>query len=146
MKEENTNLHMIKITEFYKENCSEQETVEVSDEVLALLMEEKRKNGNYKKWEKTHRAVGVYLDSEDYIGALGFTSKSGIDEVETAIWLEQALRRCSDIVIRRAKLKYLQHMTTREIAKLESVNHTSVAESLRIAKRVLMELQEKEEK
>lgn len=145
MKEKNTNLHIIKISEFYKGNCSDQETVEVSDEILSVLMDEKRKNRNYKKWERVHRAIGVYLDSEDYIGALGFTAKSGIEEVETVIWLEQALRGCSDIVIRRAKLKYLQHMTTREIAKLESVNHTSVAESLRIAKRVLTKLQEKKE-
>lgn len=135
--EENT--HLIRIKDYYPDDCSEQEFMEVSDEVLFQLETYKKGERNYHKWVKRHRAGSLHIDDEDFLGYMGKYIESNTDESEIDLFLDQALSICGEIVLRRMKLLVAGYTKT-EIAEIEAVCYTSISASIEKAKKVLAEL------
>ena len=79
------------------------------------------------------------FDDEDFLGYLGKYIETNIDDAEIAIFLEQTLGTCGEIVLRRMKLFFAGYSIT-EIAKKESVCYTSVSCSIDKAQKALAEL------
>lgn len=136
--------NLIRLSDYYPGNCSEQKTEIINDEVLAALKEFKRADENYRVWTRRHRAGTLYFDDEEYMGNLGLYTGSHTAGVETAVWLEQVLTHCGKPVIRRAKLYFIEGLTVRTIAEMESVHYTSVCASIEKAKAVLYRVLKKE--
>lgn len=136
--EENT--HLIRIKDYYPEDCSEQEFTLVNDETLAELEQMKRDVVNNKKWEKRHRAGSLYIDDEDFIATLGLYTDSQEDELNFRLWFEQALSKCGTITVKRATLYFIDGLSARAIANMESVHHTSVITSIEKAKNALLKM------
>ncbi|MBQ8514205.1 MAG: hypothetical protein IJ496_02300 [Ruminococcus sp.] len=131
---------LIRISDFYDDNCSEQEMVEVSDEVLMALQRFKKDDENLRKSDERHLAVGLRYDNDEYMAAaFGLYSESSAEGVELRIWLEQALCDFSEVVVRRAMLYFIEGMSARAIAEMEGVHHSSITKSIEKTKRCLLE-------
>jgi DNA-directed RNA polymerase specialized sigma24 family protein len=135
--------NLIRISDYYSDNCSEQEMVEVSDEILMALQRFKKDDENLRKSDERHLAVGLRYDNDEYMAAtFGLYSESSAESIELRIWLEQVLCDFSQIVARRAMLYFLEGLSARAIAELEGVHHSSVTKSIEKTKKRLLELLE----
>lgn len=132
VKSDNGN-NLIKITDFYAHNCTEQEYVEVNDEVLEFLVQKKRE-------EKK-------LEMRDYRHLAPF----GFDEIETAemhsiyeksaedsyfaelqsMELYEAMGKLKLVFRRRFYLYHVDGLTMEEIAKMEGVSRIAISKSLK---------------
>ena len=131
--------HRIRIKDFYPNDNSEQEFMEVSDELFFQLQMNQKEDKRYRKWEERHRAGSLHIDDEDFLSYLGKYIETNIDDLETAIFIEQTLDAYGEIVLRRMKLLVAGYTKT-DIAKKESVCYTSVSCSIEKAQKALLEL------
>lgn len=130
----------IRIRDYYPDDCLGQEFALVTDEQLAELEQWKRDEESLKKWEKRHRASGLYIDDEDFCALLGAYVTSQEDVVDIRLLFEQALSNCCDNTRKRAELYFYGGLSARKIASLENVNHATVDKSIRYAKSELYKL------
>lgn len=131
--------YLIKMSDFYSDYKDEQEYIEVSEEVIDFLGECKRKDERYRDWIRRHRS-GLRYDDEEFISKKGLYCESISNEKEAEIFLEQALSKCSEKIIRRAKMYFLYGLSISDISKMETVCYTSVKGSIEKAENILCEI------
>ena len=139
IKLENGN-NLVKVEDIYGFNNSDEEFVELTDEVLEALNQQKRYEEKYKKWEKRHRANDIFLGTEDFSASLGLYEESFETESDISVLLEEALSAYSKAVLRVAKMYYLCGVSARKIAELENLHHSTVDQYLKYAKKSLCKM------
>lgn len=130
------------LSEKYGFNCSEQRTVEVSEEILQAFEDFRREENRYKMNAYRHQVPFGFCEVEAAeIGGKIFQSAE--DEFYENIRNERlysAIRQLSEANQRRFLLYVAEDMTLEEIAKLEGVSINAVAKSIRYSKRTLKKL------
>ena len=120
--------------------CGDDEYIEISDEVFAVILESKRINERY--WNKRSYHKAIYsLDAGDDI------EKEAIFRIETPEELYErkltknelysALRLLPDVQFKRITAHYFHNMTFTQIGKIEGVSHTAVRLSIQYGLRNL---------
>ena len=126
----------VTISSVYDFNCSVENTVDVSDEVLFWLEVFVREDNNYNRKLRDNPDT-VEFDEVKHGEMFGYCEKSFEEQAVENIWFESAIKGCGETAIRRAKLAINQRLSARAIAEIEGVHHSSVDESLKKIKDVL---------
>ena len=124
------NRYLIRVSEFYPDNCCDEDEAIVSEEHLDQLLSFKDEEVREQDRDDDNRA-GVFLGDECYSGTIGLFQESFISDIETELWLEQVLADMGDKAIRRAKMVYLEGYKNRELARLENVTHEAINKAMR---------------
>lgn len=130
---------IICISDYYPRNCSEQEYVEVRQEILdayAEFDEIEEKIGN---WDHNHK-MNVFFN-EQYFGQ---TWDVCVDSPEDSVIGKESVKSlvslCGEIVFRRSIKYYLYKKTLNEIAKEENVTVGAIYKSVKSFERLLLNL------
>ncbi len=128
--------NIICLSDYYPNNCSAQEYVEVSDEVLeAYEMFHRESN---KQTVSDYRHINPIGFDENIFGEMFGAFETSIDNmVIDQIWFEQLIKPYGEIVFKRATLYFIDGLSTREIAEIDNVSHTAVVKSIRLVKNIV---------
>lgn len=126
------NKNVIRISDYYIRNCSEQECVTVSDEVLEYLISARREERAQR--QRDYRHLAPFGLDEVYLAELcGIFDKSAEEcffDDQISQKLRQALNEIDPIFRRRFYFYHVVGMTMEEIGKLEGVSHSAISKSL----------------
>ena len=130
------NVSVINIRDYYEDNCSEQETEEVSDKVLIELLDYKREKERERNEKRRHHAgsIDVPHSMEEY-SAVDLDDSN--EKIYLREWIKNELSNCSKAVVRRMILRYVENYSIKDIAEIEAVHYTSVRWTLNKAKEIL---------
>jgi len=134
------NRYLIRVSEFYPDNCCEEDETIVTEEHLDWLLTFKDDDIREQDQDDDNRAIGIYLGDDDYSGTIGLLTKTFTNDVETELWLEQVLADLGSLAIRRAKMALLQGYKNREIAREENINHEVINRAMKIIRRRVEDL------
>ena len=127
---------IIRLADYYPNNCSEQEYVEVSDEIYEVYKMFQRESN--KQTVSDYRHIKLIYFDENILGEMFGAIKASIDkEVIDKIWLEQLFMSCGKNAFRRAIMYFVNGLSTREIAAIEKVSHTAVVKSINQIKNIV---------
>lgn len=130
------------LKDFYEYNCTEQQTVEVSDEILQLLQEFKREDKRQEMWNYRHRTPFSIEVIEDYIADETVDIDGGyIRRIDEEL-LCRAVGKLNPINFRRLRMYFFEVKTMAQIAEIENVSHIAVSKSI---KRALLQLRKEME-
>ena len=137
------NRYLIRVSEFYPDNCCEEDEAIISEEHLDWLLTFKDNEIRASEQDDDNLATEVYYGDDNFMTSLGLIEEAFTDDVETELWLEQVLAPMGEKAIRRAKLFYLDRCTKYAIGKMENVSHNMIGKSLaKIEKRLLKALKD----
>ena len=126
------NKNVIRISDYYIRNCSEQECVTVSDEVLEYLISARREERAQR--QRDYRHLAPFGLDEVYLAELcGISDKSAEEcffDDQISQKLHQALNEIDLIFRRRFYFYHVVGMTMEEIGKPEGVSHSAISKSL----------------
>ena len=141
------NRNLVTLATAYDHNCSEQETCEVSDEVLELMLNEEKKNNRIGRKERRSRqkmpkndqkaaelglslpsAEDVFIAEEDYKNDSSCIEESKISELFASL---------TDVQRRRLYFMFKYDLTYEELADREGISYISAHESIDSALRKL---------
>ncbi len=134
------NRYLIRVSEFYPDNCCEEDETIVTEEHLDWLLTFKDDDIREQDQDDDNRAIGIYLGDDDYSGTIGLLTKTFTNDVETELWLEQVLADLGSLAIRRAKMALLQGYKNREIAREENINHEVINRAMKIIRQRVEDL------
>lgn len=127
----------INLREFYPDCYTEDTFVEVSDDVAAFLLEEKRLQTNYAQYIRDNKAF-YSLDAGDGIESDALHRPEQPDEAymraEMKRVLDEALASLPEKQRRRVLAHIIMEVQMTDIAEAEHVHESSVRESVRRAK------------
>ena len=130
---------VIRVSDYYPNNCSEQDYVEVSQEILDAYAEFEEIDDKIGNWDHNHR-VNVYFN-EEYFGHTWDVcvespeeSVIGKDSVESLVFM------CGEIAYRRSIKYFFYKKTLSEIAKEENVSVGAIYKSVKSFERMLLNL------
>lgn len=123
---------LLLLSEFYPDNCCEEDETIVTEEHLDWLLTFKDDDIREQDQDDDNRATGLYLGDDDYSGTIGLLTKTFTNDVETELWLEQILADLGSLAIHRAKMALLQGYKNREIAREENINHEVINRAMKI--------------
>lgn len=136
------NQNLIRVSDFYKKNCSEQKYLIVKDDVLTYLINKKREEK--KREQRDYRNLVPFGLDETYLGELcGIYVKSAEDsfmDMEASRMLRNAMREVNPAFGRRFYLYYAVGMTMDKIGELDGVSHSAVSRSIKKTSDQLKEL------
>ena len=124
------------LSSIYGTNCSEEKTVDVSDEVLLCLETFTREENNYNRKLRDNPDT-VEFNEVMHGEMFGYCEHSFEEQTIEKICLDRLVEECGETAIRRFKLVVNENLSARAIAELEGVHHSSVDESLKKIKNVL---------
>lgn len=128
--------NIIRLSDYYPNNCSEQEYVEVSNEVLEAYKVFGRENN--KQTVSDYRHIAPIGFDENIFGEMFGAYEASIDEnVINQLWFEQLLKPYGEIILKRAVLYFIDGLSTREIAEIDDVSHTAVVKSISLVKNIV---------
>ena len=139
---ENHKGNVINLSDYYKDVCGGQKTVEVSDEVLECLKACKREENKLAMRDYRHLAP-FGLDEVQTGEIFGAFEESAEDTYFTNVQSDElyaAMRTLKPEVARRFYLHHAVGMTMRAIAEQEGVSPTAVSKSIKRAAEKLREL------
>lgn len=132
--EENKNI--IRISDYYPNNCSEQEYVEVSKEILDAYKSFDETDKKLHNWDRNH-IKKIFFD-ETYFGEfLEICTESHEDAVIGKMAVESLVSLCGKTVFRRSIQYYLFKKTLKDIAEEENVSISAIYKSIKTFKNVL---------
>ena len=141
-KDSNAGKNYIRISDFYTENCLEQEYVEVSDEVLTYLTDKKREENKIKM--RDYRNLAAFGFEEDKVADLcGIYEQSAEEQYYSNLKiteLYEAMKKLKPVFCKRFYLYYAVGLTMKQIAELEGVDHSTIQKSLKSTALKLREL------
>ncbi len=126
----------VAVSSVYDFNCSGENTVDVSDEVLFWLEAFVREDNNYNRKLRDNPDT-VEFDEVKHGEMFGCCEESFEEQAIENIWFENTIKDCGETAIRRARLAVNQNLSARAIAEIEGVHHSSVDESLKKIKNTL---------
>lgn len=126
----------VAVSSVYDFNCSEENEVDVSDEVLLWLEAFVREDNNYNR-KLRDNPDAVEFDEVKHGEMFGYCEKSFEEQAVEKVWLEDVIKDCGETAIRRARLAINGNLSARAIAEIEGVHHSSVDESLKKIKDIL---------
>lgn len=130
------NVSEVYLRDYYEDNCSEQETEEVTDDVLIELLDYKREKERERNERRRHHAGSIDIPHSKEEN-LTIEDNSDEEKMYLREWLKHELKNCSKAVVRRMILRYVENYSIKDIAEIESVHYTSVRWTLNKAKEVL---------
>ena len=125
----------------YKNNCSQETTVIVEDDVLEVFEAARRESERQRSRERRHGLKKIYLGNEDYEAKLGMVTQAPDEEIHSDMYLEYLKQFFDDKVYKRGMMYYLHKFTEAEIAELEGVSQAAVSKSIRAFKEVMAKSQ-----
>ncbi|MCM1059852.1 MAG: hypothetical protein NC452_06125 [Eubacterium sp.] len=132
--EENKNI--IRLSDYYPNNCSEQEYVEVSDEILEAYKSFDETDKRLHNWDRNHRKKMSF--DEIYLGeVLEINTESHENTVIGKIAVENFAELCGETVFRRSIKYYLFKKTLNDIAEEEQVSISAVYKSIKTLENIL---------
>lgn len=124
-------MNRLVLSGIYENNCSAEETVVVSDEVLEVFENARREQEKRRSFERRHKIKKIYLgNDEDFDSKLGLVQDAHDEIVQSDIYLEQLKQFFDEKIYRRGILHYLQKFTECEIARIEGVSQNAVSKSI----------------
>lgn len=126
--------HIIKIKDYYPDDCSGQEFMEVSHELFVFLENEKRKKESEERKERRY-FVPFGFDEEGAAEVNGIVSDSAEAEYfskkdwEQIRDVERIISKLTPIQRNRLYLRIVRRLSFKEISKIEEVGITSVEDS-----------------
>lgn len=91
-------MNRLVLSGIYENNCSAEETVVVSDEVLEVFENARREQEKRRSFERRHKIKKIYLgNDEDFDSKLGLVKDAPDEIVQSDIYLEQ-LKQLFDVV------------------------------------------------
>lgn len=76
------------LSSVYENNCSQEETVIVDDNILEVLEESRKAEERHHTWERRHRNKGVYLGNESFEAKLGLVTQAPDETVHSEMYLD----------------------------------------------------------
>ena len=135
--EKRTNL--IFLSAYYTNNCSEQEYIEVNDEILEAYKEFNEIDRRLYDWDRNHRQK-IYFD-EIYIGEVLEKRTSSHEEyVSEKIFIENLISLCGKAVFYRSMQHYWNGRTLQDIADEEKVSISAVYKSVKAFKQLICDI------
>lgn len=132
--EENKNV--IRISDYYPDNCSEQEYVEVSKEILDAYKSFEEIDKRLHNWDRNHKK-NIFFD-EIYFGEfLEICIESHENAVIGKMAVESLASLCGETVFRRAVKHYLFKDTLKNIAEEENASISAIYKSIKAFKSIL---------
>ena len=125
-KTEDGKNHLV-LSSVYENNCSQEETVVVDDNILEVLEESRKEEERNRTWERRHRNKGVYLGNESFEAKLGLVTSPPDEAVYSEMYLGYLRRFFDEKVYRRGIMYYLDRFTECEIAEIEGVSQAAVS-------------------
>lgn len=139
MLENDKNFTVIKLLDYYPDNCSEQEYAEVSDEILRAYDDfkkyEERQRDRYRRHVNRFVDIDTVLEMQNE-AAVVFDEDHYLDEV----FFGMLAGRCSEVTYRRARLHYVFGLTISEISEIENVTFNAVKKSIVQATNILKKM------
>ncbi len=124
----------------YKNNCSQQTTVIVEDDVLEVFEAARKETERQRSRERRHGLKKIYLGNEDYEAKLGMVTQAPDEDIHSDMYLEYLKQFFDDKVYKRGMMYYLHKFTEAEIAELEGVSQAAVSKSIRAFKKIMAKL------
>ena len=126
----------IKLSDFYPNNCSDEEYCEVSRKVYEELMKNKREDNAIRVSDQRH--IESYCFDEIKCGELeGIYTDSNEKIIDLIILLRNLLAPYGEKYVRRGVMYYINGETPASIAMLENVTRDAVWKSLKRIKRIV---------
>ena len=125
------------LSSVYENNCSQEETVVVDDNILEVLEESRRAEERNRTWERRHRNKGVYLGNESFEAKLGLVTQSPDETVHSEMYMDYLRQFFDEKVYRRGIMYYLDRFTECEIAEIEGVSQAAVSKSIKTFKEIM---------
>ena len=131
--------NVICISDYYPNNCSEQEYVEVSQKILDTYAEFDEIDKKQYNWDRNHKKKIAF--DEQYIGeCLGICIESPEDTFIGKESVESLVSLCGEIVFRRSIKYYLYKKTLKDIAQEENVSINAIRKSVKAFERILKKM------
>lgn len=134
--------YIIRISDYYPNNCSEQKYAEVSEEVIDYLIFKKREEKNMK--EKDYRTLTSFgfdeVETGEMCAVFSVSAAEDYFSLELTRALKMAMQAISPSFRKRFYLYYVVGLTLEQVAKTEKVSHTAVLKSLRSSTEILRDV------
>ena len=115
----------------YKNNCSQETTVIVEDDVLEVFEAARKETERQRSRERRHGLKKIQL---------GMVTQAPDEDVHSDMYLEYLKQFFDDKVYKRGMMYYLHKFTEAEIAELEGVSQAAVSKSIRTFKEIMAKL------
>lgn len=132
------NRNIIRISDYYAHNCSEQEYAEVDDTILQAYAEFDRLDERYRDRYRTH--VNRFVNSEKALEQQQDAEVFNEDYHLDRIIFEKLAAKCGQVTYRRARLHFIYGISLTTIAKNENVSVMAVKKSIDKATKILAEM------
>ncbi len=112
--------YLIKVSEFYPNNCCEEEETVVREKDLDMLLTFKDEELRTQEQDADHRAHNIYVYDDNYISELGYFTDSFTDKVEAELFIEQVLEwyGYGTEYIECAKYRFIHKLSIRQTAAM----------------------------
>lgn len=136
--------YLVDLSSIYPRNCSEQKTVIVDDDVLAILIESQREQERERSRIRRHINKFIYLgEDENFDAMLGLVADAPDTAVESDLYLEYIKRFFDRKVYERGILYYLHKFSLKEIAEMDGVSEVAIFKSISKFKKIMLDLYKK---
>lgn len=129
--------NLLVLSSVYENNCSQEETVIVDDNILEVLEESRRAEERNCTWERRHRNKGVYLGNESFEAKLGLVTQAPDETVHSEMYLDYLRQFFDEKIYRRGIMYYLDRFTECEIAEIEGVSQAAVSKSVKTFREIM---------
>lgn len=132
---------LIFLSDYYTNNCSEQECIEVKDEILEAYKEFQEIDRKLDNWDRNHRKKIIF--DEIYIGEiLGKRINSYEEYISEKIFIESLMSLCGKTIFRRSMQYYWNGRTLQDIADEENISVSAVSKSVKTFKMLMCKIYE----
>ena len=121
----------------YENNCSQEETVVVDNNILEVLEESRKDEERNRTRERRHRNKEVYLGNESFEAKLGLVTQAPDETVHSEMYLDYLRQFFDEKIYRRGIMYYLDKFTECEIAEIEGVSQAAVSKSVKAFKDIM---------
>lgn len=130
------NVYALKLSSEYSNNCSEQEFVEVSEDILQVYSSFNENEERRREWCRTHENKFVTTEQ-----AMEQNEKYEFDEIQALnkVLFESLKNKCGRRTYIRAMYHFLYNMEISEIAAMEKVSINAVINSINRVVNILSE-------
>ena len=139
MLENDKKFTVIKVSEYYPDNCSEHEYAEVSDVILRAYDDFEKYEERQRDWYRRH--VNRFVDFDT---VLDMKNEAAVvfdeDYYRDEMFFGMLAGRCSEVTYRRARLHYVFGLTISEISGIEEVTFNAVKKSILQATNILKKM------
>ncbi len=126
----------IKLSDFYPDNCGDEEYCEVSRKVYEELMKNKRED-HAQRVSNSRHLINCCFDESQCGEQYGIYTDSNTQGIIAALWMKDIMLPRSEELYRRSLLYYVYGLSVDEMAVIEGVTKTAINRSIRTMNKIV---------